>query len=214
MAKHKNAAKGRADTQKGTSLTPSSHGVTQAIQSRIWWKRWHQWRKYYHRFALLPRCPLDSCNQADCHQNNLYCLSTNKSTQHLKTKYGLCPHQSNFRGGGRWPTPTFPYMEWFVDCWHVQGWPWRMYYQAVVLASGEAILFFGWQSLKEKLPFGNTRDAEFSLTDPVNWARRAVQVELTVNTVHGGHWAIVDAVMEKKTKAREPGCPWGTVKAT
>ena len=45
--------------------------------------------------------------------------------------------------------------------------------EAVVLALGEAILF----------PMGNAKDVRFSLTGPINWASRTVQVEDTANTV-------------------------------
>ena len=55
--------------------------------------------------------------------------------------------------------------------------------EAVVLAPGEAILFFGQWSIKEGLPLGNARDVGFSLTGPVNWASRTVHVESTVNNI-------------------------------
>ena len=59
--------------------------------------------------------------------------------------------------------------------------------EAVILAPGEAILFFGRQLCKEGLPFGSARDIRFSLTGSVNWAGRLAQVEATVNTVQEGH---------------------------
>ena len=40
------------------------------------------------------------------------------------------------------------------------------------------------------------------------------QVEVTVNTVQEGYQAITDAVVERWTKARGPGCPQGMMKAT
>ena len=86
--------------------------------------------------------------------------------------------------------------------------------KAVVLAPGEAILFFGWWSLKEGLPLGNSRDVRFSLTGPVNGAGRTAQVEATANTVQEGLQATVDAVVEKRTKARGPGHSCGMMKAT
>ena len=52
--------------------------------------------------------------------------------------------------------------------------------KAVILAPGESIWWH-----KEGLPFGSARDARFSLTGSVNWARRPAQVEATVNTVQG-----------------------------
>ena len=55
-------------------------------------------------------------------------------------------------------------------------------------------------------------DSGFS--GPVNWAGREAQVEMAVITVQEGHRAIADAVMEKKTKARESVCLWRTMKIT
>ena len=40
------------------------------------------------------------------------------------------------------------------------------------------------------------------------------QVEATVNILQEGHQAIGDAVVEKTTKARGPGCHEGMMKAT
>ena len=51
------------------------------------------------------------------------------------------------------------------------------------------------------------RGVGFHLGGPVNWTRREAQLETTVNTVQEGHQAIADAIMEKSTKAREPGHP-------
>ena len=79
----------------------------------------------------------------------------------------------------------------------------------VVLASGEAILFFGRQSLKEGLPHGKARDVAFSVAGPVIWAGRQAHVKTTVNAVQEGHSAIADAVVEKGMKAQGPGCPQG-----
>ena len=79
--------------------------------------------------------------------------------------------------------------------------------KAVILAPGEAILFFGRQLHKEGLPFGSARDVRFRLKGSVNWAERLPQVEATVNTVQEGHQAIADTVMEMKKKAREWGKP-------
>ena len=81
--------------------------------------------------------------------------------------------------------------------------------KTVVWAPREAILFFGRWLHKEVLPYASVRDIGFSLIGPVNWAGRTVQVEVTANTVPEACWAIVDAVVEKKMKARGPGCPWG-----
>ena len=55
--------------------------------------------------------------------------------------------------------------------------------KAIVLASEEVILFFGWHLLKDWLPLGDTRDVGFHLGSPINWARREAQVEMMVSTV-------------------------------
>ena len=54
---------------------------------------------------------------------------------------------------------------------------------------------------------GNARNVRFSLADPVNWAGRTVQVQVTVNAIQVDHQAIVDAFVEKRTNARGPGHP-------
>ena len=81
--------------------------------------------------------------------------------------------------------------------------------KAVVLAPGEAILFFGRWSLKEGLPHRKTRDVAFSIAGPVTWGRRQAQVKMTVNMVQEGCQAIAEAVAEKRMKAQGPGSPWG-----
>ena len=86
--------------------------------------------------------------------------------------------------------------------------------KAVVLAPGEAILFFGRHSCKEGLLFRNAKDVELGLRGPVNWAGRTAQVEATVNTIQEGHLAIADAIIKKKMKARGHGCPWGLRRVT
>ena len=86
--------------------------------------------------------------------------------------------------------------------------------KAVGLALGEAIPFFGQQSLKERLSLGNARDVRFSLTGLINWAGRTAQVMVTVITVQEGHRGIVDAVVVKRTNARGPGHPHRMTKVT
>ena len=61
---------------------------------------------------------------------------------------------------------------------------------------------------------GNARDVGFSLTVPNHWTGRTAQVEGTINTVHEGCWPIVNAVVERRTKARGPGHHQGMTKAT
>ena len=73
--------------------------------------------------------------------------------------------------------------------------------EAVVLAPGEAILFFRWWLLKEGLPLGDARDVGFHVPGPVNWAGREAQVEMTVSMKHctaRSCQAIADAVSGKE----------------
>ena len=56
-------------------------------------------------------------------------------------------------------------------------------------------------------PLYKCRDIGFSLTGPVNWARRTAEVEATANKVQEGHQAIGHAFMEKKMNARGLGAP-------
>ena len=81
--------------------------------------------------------------------------------------------------------------------------------EAVVLALGEAIQFFGRCLHKEGLLYCSTQDIEHGLKGSVTWAGRTGQVEVTVNTIQEVSRAIADAVLEKKMKARGPGHPWG-----
>ena len=86
--------------------------------------------------------------------------------------------------------------------------------EAVVLASGEAVLFFGWQSHKEGSPLESARNVVFCSMSPASWVIRTGQVEATVSTVQEGHCAIAEAVTERRTKARGPGCPHRMSKVT
>ena len=73
--------------------------------------------------------------------------------------------------------------------------------ESVVLALGEAILFFGRCSCKEGLLYRNAKDVKLGLSGPVNWSGRTAQVEVTVSTLQKGHQAVADTIMEKKCNA-------------
>ena len=77
--------------------------------------------------------------------------------------------------------------------------------EAVVLAPGEVILFFGRWS-REGLLLGDMRDVGFHLGDPVNWAGREPQVEMMVCAVQEGFQAITDTC-GKELKPGGPGHP-------
>ena len=79
--------------------------------------------------------------------------------------------------------------------------------KAVVLAPGEAVLFFRRYLLKEGLLYNNAWHVEFGLHSPVSWAGRTVQVETAITTMPEDHWAIADAIMETKNKGQRALAP-------
>ena len=84
MGKHKNAAKGETGTQKGAFPSLSSHGgdagdTGNTIQDLM--EEVASLEKYYHRWALLPKCPFDSHDPAYGHPNDLYHLIINVTAQ-------------------------------------------------------------------------------------------------------------------------------------
>ena len=84
--------------------------------------------------------------------------------------------------------------------------------KALVLAPGEAILFFGRQSLKERLPHTEARDIAFSMAGPLIWAGRQTQMKMAVDMVQEGCWAFADAVVEKRMETWGSGHPQGKKK--
>ena len=93
--------------------------------------------------------------------------------------------------------------------------------EAVVLALGEAILFYGRHSCNEGLLYRNTQDVELHLRGPITKAGITAQEEATVCTMlegcramaDEGCRAMADAIMEKKIKTRGPGHPQGSRRA-
>ena len=81
--------------------------------------------------------------------------------------------------------------------------------EAVVLAPGEAILFFGRCLCNGGLLYCDAQDIDHGLRCSVMWTGRTAQVEVTANTIQEGHRAIVNAVLETKMNARGPGHPQG-----
>ena len=77
----------------------------------------------------------------------------------------------------------------------------------MVLALGEAILFFRRCSHNDGLLYCDAQDIKHGLTGSVTWVERTAQVEMIVNTIQEGCRAIMDVVIEKKTKDRGPGHP-------
>ena len=89
MGKHKNTSKGRSNTQKGVSPTPSSHvgeagntgNVGHDLRDEV-----ASMRRHYHKWVLLPKCPFALHYVADHHLNDLYHLGIDKVTQHKKIR--------------------------------------------------------------------------------------------------------------------------------
>ena len=79
--------------------------------------------------------------------------------------------------------------------------------ESVVLALGEAILFFGRHSCNEGLLYCDAQDIEHGLMGSITWTGRTAQVEATVKTIQEGCRTIEDAVPERKMKDRGPGHP-------
>ena len=156
--------------------------------------------------VLLPKYLFALCDMADCNQNDLYCLSINKVTQHVKIRCTIAS-ESDFWGRWRWPTPTTPCMDQFINCQHIQDGLEEWITEAMVLAPRGGDLIFGQWSLREELPLGNVRDVGFCLGVPINWAGREAQVEMMMISVQEGCWAIADAIMVKRTKARDQDAP-------
>ena len=90
-------------------------------------------------------------------------------------------------GRGDQPLPSYAWIGSLIADMLQEACPRDQISKAMVLASGEALLFFGRCSHREGLPYRNTNDVEFSLRGPVNGARRTAQVEVTTNTVQEGH---------------------------
>ena len=211
MGKHKNAARGEANAQKVTSPTLSSHGgeaghgeetghdlrdnvasleeqlSQMGAPSRMPF-RFMQSSQLPSKWSLSPEHQQDHPAHED---QTCYCI-------HVRLTLG--------ERWGNHPPPSHAWSGSLIGDTFLGGLE-EQITKAVVLAPGEAILFFGCQSLKEGIPLRNARNVGFSLTGPVNWVCRTVQVQVTVNTIQEGHQAIVDAVVEMRTKVRGPGHP-------
>ena len=86
-----------------------------------------------------------------------------------------------------------------------EAWPEDQIREAIILSSGKAILFFSRHSKNEGIPYCRARNVKFGLGDPFNWAGRSVQTEALRKAMQEGCHTILEAVVEKKMKARGPG---------
>ena len=172
--------------------------------------------KHYHRWAHLLRCPLDSHDQADCPPHAPYHLSIDGLTQPLPMIGCIIMSMSEWHLGGRGnqPPPSHIWSGSLITDMLQEACPGDPITEAVVLAPGEAILFFGKCLHKEGVLYRKAKNIKLGLMGPVNWAGSTAQVEVTVNTVQEGGWAIMDAIMEKKMKSRGSGHPSGSKRVT
>ena len=114
--------------------------------------------------------------------------------------------------GGNQPPPSHIWGESLIVDIPQEVWPEDQITKAVAMSPEEAILFFSRHSRNEGLPFSKARDVEFGLGSPFNWAGRPAQMKVSMKSVQDDHCAIIEAVVEKKTKARGPGQPQGRAK--
>ena len=112
-------------------------------------------------------------------------------------------------GGGNQPPPSHAWEGCLITNILQEAWPEDQITEAMVLSPGEAILFFGRHSKNDRLPYHRARNIEFGLGGPFNWAGRSAQIDASRNALQESHHPILKAVVEKKTKARGSGWPWG-----
>ena len=115
-------------------------------------------------------------------------------------------------GGGDQPPPSHAWAGYLITNILWEAWPEDWITEAVVLSHGEAILFFVRCYRNEGLPYHRARYVEFCLGCPFNWVRGPAQIEASIKIVQEGCHVIIEALVEKKTKARKPGQPQGKTK--
>ena len=67
--------------------------------------------------------------------------------------------------------------------------------EAVVTGPGQAILFYGWQSLGEGLSLGEARDTALTLSGIIAWVGKQAQLEAKPVSLGDGWWLIAQAIM-------------------
>ena len=171
MGKHKNAAKGGTDAQKGTSYTPLSHGgeagdTGHAVHDLRDDDGFVGGRSITNWHSFQDSLQIHMFQQTAIWIISItWALTRSPSTQRSDTL--LCPYQSDSRGRGRWPASTFPCIEWFIDCWHVPGWSWRTNYRSCgPCPRGDNLILWMTWSLKEGLLLGNAMACQIQLDRP------------------------------------------------
>ena len=167
MEKPRNATKGGSNAQKGVSPTPlSSAGEVGDTGDVVCDFRDEvaSLEEALSQMGASSKCPFALYNVADHHLNNLYHQEHWQSNQAHEDQMCYCiqVRVTLGEGGGGQPPPSPAWTGSLIANIFQDGLEeWST--EAVVLAPGEAILFFRWWSLKEGLPLGDARDVGFCL---------------------------------------------------
>ena len=79
--------------------------------------------------------------------------------------------------------------------------------ETVVMGPGQAILFYGRQSLGEGLSMDKVCDAIFMLTGAISWVGKQVWLNTNAITLQEGQQLITQTITKWCVEARRPGCP-------
>ena len=79
--------------------------------------------------------------------------------------------------------------------------------EAVVMGPGQAILFYGRQSLGEGCSLGKVCDTMFKLSGAISWVGKQAQVNTNAVSLWEGWWMIAQTITEWWAEASSPGCP-------
>ena len=122
------------------------------------------------RFRVTSRSPLERSVSSE-HQWD--CSPTTKDWR----QYCIQVRVMLGDGGGDQPPLLHEWKGGLITGILQEAWPAECITEAMVLSSGEAILFYGRWSKNEGLPYYRSRDIKFGLGGPVNWAWRSAQIK-------------------------------------
>ena len=153
------------------------------------------------RFGRTSQSPSERSVSSECQHN---CSRTPEDRRH----YCIWVRVTLEDRGGDQPPPPHAWEGCLNTDILQEAWPEDQITKAMLWSPGEAILFFGRHSRNKGLPYHRTRNVEFGLGGQISWAGRPTQIEASRKTVQEGHHAIIEAVVERKMKARGPEWPW------
>ena len=79
--------------------------------------------------------------------------------------------------------------------------------EAIVMGPGQAMLFYGRQSLGEGLSLGEAQDAMFTLSGALSWVGQQAQLNANALSMWEGWQLIAHAITKWHAEARGPRCP-------